>query len=472
MRRALCLAALTLACRKTPPAPRPTPPQAVAPVSRDAAAPADVAPDAARADAAPAAAPNGPDAAPGRATAPATDLRGDAHVDALVAVPGGAIHVQAINREARRASEIVATALDAEGLPRGPARLLRRTTGPITALDASAQGESLWVAWGAVRPVGEEGASPERGEFIVAAVRATVDLTTVGRPVTIEDFRAVIGEAGDMEPQVIPGLSVGVVAADDGGAHVAASSPLQTCLHEEGTDHASREPCRAWGLTAVTPDGHKSRHAEGILAMVRGPYGLLRVPQGFVFAFDDDHIGSKSTFVAEALGPGPAPFPSVTHWHYREVVFAAAGGAVYARGAPTEQDMPGAAHGAIVALDRAHAATTPIRTEDSGDQWPALDDVALRCREGRPVLALRWAGGGATLDPAAPGTSFRWDDWLPPDALPRPPGGAADDGAAHAVVWAGRALVGVVGDARVRWRCDARAAVVLAPSSVGRAASP
>lgn len=452
VQRTLGVLLLTLpACRRAPtaaprPAPSAPPPVVAADVPRVSLT-QDAGADAARTVA--------------RATRVASVRPSGDTLDALVSLGDGVLHVRAINHDGERASDIVATSLDADGRPRGPARVLRRTTGPVRALDASAAGGALWVAWAAVRAEGDDGA---RAEFIFAAVRGSTDLATVERPVTVDDFRAALGDEYDMAPQAIARARIGVVAADDGGAVIVASAPVQTCVHEGGTDHASRVACRGWSVTTVTADGQRSRSVEGRIAMTDGPYGLLRIPNGFVYGVDNDHIGSKASAVVEALARGAAPpFHGDTYWHYRDLAFAAAGGALYARGTPTEEGMRASRFGHIAALDPAHAARTPTREGDWGTEWPPLTLRALRCERGHPVLALGWEGGSVRLDPTVAGSSFRWDEWLDPADLPLP---ARDGGASEGmfpVAWSGRALVGVIDGMVVRWRCGARGSIEVAP---------
>ena len=52
---------------------------------------------------------------------------------------------------------------------------------------------------------------------LLASVRA--DLGAVQRPITLQDFRAVVGD-GDMAPQGINRLELGVLAVEGGGAVV------------------------------------------------------------------------------------------------------------------------------------------------------------------------------------------------------------------------------------------------------------
>ena len=144
------------------------------------------------------------------------------------------------------------------------------------------------------------------------------------------------------------------------------------------------------------------------------------------------------------------------------MAFAASGGAVFIRGMPTEEGMRASPEGHLRALDPAHAASTPTRQGEWGDEWPAITARALRCERGRPVIALRWDGGRATLDPAAPGSAFRWEEWLSPEELP----GLSADGRAAQVpplAWTGRVLVGVTGGETLRWRCGARGSLERAP---------
>ena len=383
-----------------------------------------------------------------------------ASVDVVLSLPDGAVILRAINREGQRASEIVAFPLDVDGRAAGPTRLLRRTTGPVVALDASAHGDALWVAWASARPVASEG--PPRADFLVAALRATRDLSAVERPVTLEDFRGIVGDEGEVAPQAILGPRVDVVATEEGAVVLASAAPT-TCVHDEGPDHRERVACRAWSTSRVGLEGRVSRAAEGLVAMTEGPYGLLGISGGYVYGVDDEHIGYKASARVGPTRVGTAPpFPGDTFWHYRAMRFAAANGAVFAVATPTEEGMAASPFGHIRALDGAHARLTRIRQDRFGsDEWPALRARALRCVSGRPAISLRWDGGAATLDPSQPGTRFRWDAWVDRAELP---GLAPDGGGAHlALGYTGRVLVAWDGRALRRWRCGAGASLEPAP---------
>lgn len=442
----LALPLLLVACER---APRTGPPPTPAP--RDASAPQDLPP--ARPDA-----PSAPDAATVDAPAitPTPPARVDVNatsVDRLVSLPDGAVLLRAMNRAGQRTTEIIATRLDAQGFAVGVPRLLRRTSGPVVALDGSfAEGE-LWVAWGAVRPA-EEG----RGDHLVAAMRVRGDLAAVHRPITLHDFRALVGD-GDMAPQVINRLELGVVAAPGGGAVVVSTSPMTRCDHGEG-DHATRTPCRGWTIARIAADGSVRRASDAAIAHTAGPSSLVAIPGGFAFAVSNDHIGSKTVIDVRPLdAAGRAPFDGDTCWHYRDVRLARLGASLLAVGAPTEGDMAPSAIGHARVFGP-QASLTRIRRDAHGSpEWPAVTARALRCQRGRPVIQLRWAGGGATLDPIGEGAAMDWSAWVTRNELP----GLEGSGATPPLAWTGQVLVAWDAGGWNRYRCGPRGGLTPAP---------
>lgn len=369
----------------------------------------------------------------------------------LIAVPDGVILVRAMNREGQRAVDLVATHLNADGLPTGVPRLLRRTTGPVVALDLSAGSDALWVAWGSSRPAGDA-----HDEHLVAALRASLDVSSVSPPITVQQFRAMRGDADEMAPQALPRLEVGVLAAADGGAVVVSSAAPTRCAHGEA-DHASRTPCRAWSVARLSSTAVRSRHGRGVVAHTLGPAALARVGDGFAFAVSSAHVGSRSELIVEALREDQAaPFAGATLWHYRDLRLAAAGSTLYAVAQPTEAAMAQAPLGHIRAFG-AGAATTRVRRDRlGGEEWPPLVSRALRCQSGRPVIALRWQGGAATLDPMTYGGALRWSEWVERRELPGLEGG----GATPPIAYTGRVLVAYDAGGWNRWRCSARGSIV------------
>lgn len=447
MRRVLgcALPCLLAACERTPP------PRDASPPGIDASAPRD----------APLARPDLPavnDVAP--ADAPAASLTTPARVDVnassvdrLVQVPDGAVLLRAMNREGQRTSEIIATRVDAQGLAVGVPRLLRRTSGPVVALEGSYAGGSLWVAWGSVRP-----APDGRGDHLVAALRVRGDLSAVERPITLQDFRAVIGE-DDMAPQVINRLEVGVLAVEGGGAVVVSSSPMSRCDHGEG-DHAERTPCRGWTVARVEADGSVRREVDAVIAHTAGPSSLVAIPGGFAFAVSDDHIGSKTVIDVRPLAhPGRAPFEGDDCWHYRDVRLARLGDSLLALGAPTEGDMAPSAIGHARVLGPQAGLTRLRRDAHGSPEWPAVRSRALRCQGGRPVIQLRWVGGGATLDPIRDGAALDWSAWVARAELPGLEGAAATP----PLAWTGQVLVAWDAGGWNRYRCGPRGIVPAAP---------
>lgn len=442
MRRASLALALTLASCKRAPS-RPETPAVASDVPAVQAVRDAFAPDASR-DVA-------PEPAAPRPTTPAVVDLNATSVDRLVGLGDGAVLVRAMNREGRRATDLIATRLDADGAPVGVPRLLRRTTGPVVALDVSARGDDLWIAWGSARPAGEG-----RVDYLVAAMRATRDLATVERPVTVHDFRAMEGDASEMAPQAIARLEVGVIAAPNRGAVVTSSAPVTRCAHGDPA-RPERTPCRGWTVARVDAEGHLERRTEGVLAHTAGPSELTPVGEGFAVAVSSDHVGSHTELFVEALARGGAsPFAGETLAHYRDLRLAASGGSLYALAQPTEADMEASALGHVRAFGAAARATRIRRDRYGGEAWPALLSRALRCRAGRPVIALRWTGGSGALDPTAAGGFIRWSSWVSRRELP----GLEGEGPTPPLAYTGRVLVAWDAGGWNRWRCGASGSIV------------
>jgi hypothetical protein len=447
MRRAVGLALpwLLLACERAPRSSPPLQPPVDAPTPRDV----------------PSARPDVPAVADvATADAPAVTPTPPAHVDVnatsvdrLVSLPDGVVLLRAMNREGQRTSEIIAIRLDAQGLAVGVPRLLRRTSGPVVTLDGSFAEGGLWVAWGSVRPVAEG-----RGDHLVAALRVRADLTAVERPITLQDFRAIVGD-GDMAPQVINRLEVGILAVEGGGAVVVSSSPVTRCDHGEG-DHVERTPCRGWTVARIAADGRVGREVDAAIAHTAGPSSLVALPGGFAFAVSNDHIGSKTVIDVRPVDPaGRAPFAGDECWHYRDVRLARLGASLLAQGTPTEGDMAPSAIGHARVFGPQAALTRLRRDAHGSPEWPAVTSRALRCQGGRPVVQLRWAGGGATLDPVRDGASLDWSQWVARTELP----GLEGTAPTPPLAWTGQVLVAWDAGGWNRYRCGPRGVLTPAP---------
>ncbi len=436
---------LIVACeRGSHPAPPP-------PAPVDATAPRDVSPE--RPDVPPAIDAPTADAPAVSLTAPASVDVNATSVDRLVSLPDGAVLLRAMNREGLRTTDIIATRLDAQGLAVGVPRLLRRTSGPVVALDGSFAEGDLWVAWGSVRPAAEG-----RGDHLVAAMRVRADLGAVQRPITLQDFRAVVGD-GDMAPQGINRLELGVLAVEGGGAVVVSSSPMTRCDHGEG-DHVERTPCRGWTVARIAADGSVRREGDAAIAHTAGPSSLVAIQGGFAFAVSNDHIGSKTVIDVRPLGPaGRAPFAGDECWHYRDARLARLGDSLLALATPTEGDMAPSAIGHARVLGPRAGLTRLRRDAHGSPEWPAVRARALRCQGGRPVIQLRWAGGGATLDPIRDGTPLDWSAWVARSELPGLEGAAATP----PLAWTGQVLVAWDAGGWNRYRCGPRGIVPAAP---------
>jgi hypothetical protein len=136
------------------------------------------------------------------ATAPATTVL-DASVPehtpsgahAVASFPGGAVEVWSRGDEAGK-SDVLARRLDASGVPTGPTKLVRRTSGAVEAVRAVADHGAVWIVWSS--DLGQR-SDPGQREVLVAAVRADADLAKVTTPITLsrEKLTAEVPEGGE-----------------------------------------------------------------------------------------------------------------------------------------------------------------------------------------------------------------------------------------------------------------------------------
>ena len=466
MRPALVAALLMLSCRKpAPPAHHDAAPARPAPADASRAPVADASP----ADAAPAEPPRvlprftpppgmpRPDGGTRRTVAARRAPVNAEDPWALAASPRGALWVRAVNREGQRVSEIVATVIGRDGQPVGEPKLVRRTTGPIRDVTVDAQGEHVWIAWHAVRSP-EEGA---REEHIVAGIHGNADLTEVGSPVTVTNFSY---QPQPDAPYTWSGPMARVFVRDDGGALLVSTGPRAVCVHGEDEEHSERVPCEGWNVSRLELDGSKRVRGESLLCPVGLPQAFVRVPRGIAYLVQDDHIGTKFVAYTEAFGAqAPDALPDdFSLWHYADAAMAYGDGALALRAHYTEtetSDAP-AADGVMV---RGGASPTPaLQDAYRMPVMPGIRRSPLRCVDGHPVVRVGWARGpaaGVAFDPTHAGTSLDLAAWADLRNLPLPDGAEnpPDD-----VVWAGEALVGVVGTALARWTCAPNGALRLA----------
>lgn len=422
----LCLVALlALACRRAEPPPRPArtrPSPATPDVHIVSPVGASTAPDAGGAAAL--------SLAPTAPADPSAAVTGPLDV---VAAPDGAVVVYVVSMGGRRA-DIVARRVDVDGRWSGAPRRLRATTGPVTALDADLYQGRLWVAWIA-NPGGDPAVDGVNGEQLVVALTADATLANASRPVTLMDYRArPVGRPWERPAVEVRGTALGAVAVSTG--------PSQTCVHEAGTDHASREPCPGWTTHTIRVDGAHESETEGLLAASQPPWGLTRTTTGVVGLVADDHVATKTHLRAIA------GMPSAGEGTYLHAVNArlAFDGARLLMVASDEGGGDGPQR------TRALGWGEGLRASQGDGSWESLPPVtahSLRCVEGRPVVRYAWGGNTVELDPAAPGACFELAAHLPEGALPeRYP----------ALAWAGRAVVGVDPEHGTlhRWRCEGR----------------
>lgn len=159
---------------------------------------------------------------------------------AVVGFAGGAVLVYAV-RDGDK-SNIIGRVLDAEGRRRGPARLVRRTSGTISGLAIAAREGVVWIAWGSSLESDEK--------HLAAAVRTDTSLGAVSAPVTLVHETLDSGQ---------PNHWVHVLALPSGGAIVATRGAGQAIKCMFAAQHPS-DHCRAPGykVIKVSPDGGTS----------------------------------------------------------------------------------------------------------------------------------------------------------------------------------------------------------------------
>ncbi|MEZ4408145.1 MAG: hypothetical protein R3A52_16960 [Polyangiales bacterium] len=433
---ALCLAALLApACRRAQPAPaqRPVSPAPAPQVAEDVPRAASVDASAARSATvidAGAAEPILLSATPTVSAESAVSGPLD-----VVAAPDGAVVVYVVPSGGRRV-DVVARRVGADGAWSGPPRRLRTTTGPITALDADLFQGRLWVAWIA-NPGGDPAMEMVNGEQIVVALAADADLSRASRPVTLMDYRAQpVGRPWETPSVEVRGLALG-------GAVVVSIGPSQTCVHEEGTDHAERVPCPGWSEYTIGVDGTHEGGTEGMLAATRPPWSLTRTSTGVVGLVSDDHISTKTHLRVIAGLPSPG---EGTYFHATGARLAFDGARLVMIADDESTDVQ---ERRTRIIGWGEGLSFP---QDDG-MWESLPPVTahtLRCVEGRPVVRYAWRGGSIDLDPARAGACFDLAAHLPSEALPeRYP----------ALAWTGRVVVGVDPEHGTlhRWRCAGNA---------------
>lgn len=142
----------------------------------------------------------------------------------VIATRTGALWVHAVNHEADRFTDVLATTLGPDGVAVGEAKLLRRTTGPVEAISASVSGAHLWVSWIALRSEVEGTRGP--CEVVSVALRASADLATVEPPITLDDVAVFSREGEQLGGEWWPEQVTRVFARADGGALVVATGGL------------------------------------------------------------------------------------------------------------------------------------------------------------------------------------------------------------------------------------------------------
>ena len=403
----------------------------------------------------------------------------------LVATAEGALWVRALQTGGARVVDLVATRLDADGVPVGDARLLRRTTGPVVTLSASVAGSHLWVAWLA-RPDGSTGDAP--GRLLSAALHGRVDVTAVDEPVIFEDVDVTRAEV-PASFEGWPWSVTRVFAQADGGALVIATSAPTRCPSPSPVDGLppTARPCAAWKEFRIAPDGTIAHTEHATLAPRETLDAFVELPQGVLYASSWGYERAATTLQWAPRVPTTAPPPFMGALDRQEgVALAWTGDGLAATGA-LPSDHPAVtdaiagrrfarfdARGTIVTPRSTHRYRDEVSGfEDTVVAWAPYDIDPLRCVGGHAVVTLRWRGGDGgslTLDPARPDQRFALDAWIDSDALPLPPmaDAAARDARVRDLVWTGRALVGLVDGTPIRWTCTPAGRLVRATTSAAR----
>lgn len=334
-------------------------------------------------------------------------------------------------------SEVLAQAVDADGVATGAPRVLRAVPGRVEALDVDARHGLLWVAFASSMGTLGRWQLRRTGAFV-----ATDDLATARGPVIFEDLRVWPIERRWRE------VFAEVRAGDDGTAAVLLASDNTACpTGGVAGGRALWVDCAGWkwfrisSRPRVLTDGH-----GGAMRPEYAPGGLTRVRQGWTFARGAaEGLGDASRVVFDPIHAGlqtrvlAAMTETVSLCESPRVAWTGEAWVATCRPAESLREPEGTLWVRAVRADG--TALTPARAMTA-----RLAGEVLRCHLGRPMVELRWEGGVLRIDPAHPDASLRLEAWN---------AGGVFDGLA-AVVWAGRVLVGVSGStgALRRWRCD------------------
>lgn len=411
-----------------------------------------------------------PRARPTRRAPPVVRGRGPSTV---ISTRAGALWVRAVNHEADRFTDVLATTLGPDGRAFGESKLLRRTTGPVEALSASVSGEHLWVSWIALRS--EDGDTGGPCEVVSVALRASADLATVEPPITLDDVAVFSRSSEQLGGEWWPEQVTRVFARADGGALVVATGGLDRAVIWGG----ERVYVPVWKEFRIEPEGAHTSVAHSACAAVLDRDEFFELAGSVYYLMTGGLSVTGSGFMRARLsnvGPETPEVPLPDLHDQRDLALAWTGAGFAARGriANTwgdEREWPGFAR-----FDSLGAIRTPVTPNPYG--LPAADDQAawtpytlapLRCVGGHPVATVQWrAGGGGslTLDPTMAEHRFALSRWIAPGSLPLPPranGAARDDESVSQLVWTGSALVGLVDGELTRWTCAPSGRVALVP---------
>ncbi len=379
----------------------------------------------------------------------------------LVATPTGATLIEAINRPGLD-TQVTALALDAEGRPTGATRLLRSTSGPVTALSASVAEGHLWLSWIALRAPSGDPRSPY--ELLSVALHASADLLNVDGPIVLDDESVAAPHVDTDREGWWPEERTRVFARAEGAALVVATGAVDRCEHPRVFNFPAPDgifiACATLHESRINSDRSVSRRVRSVFAPSGAPRGFTRrhdevayiLSTHSAFMTEGAIVRARPLERADAPGRGPdvsryALLALAAHVDEPDVLpeqnaFDLGGGPPPTEGVFGRFDADDVLRSPF-ALDARHEA-----------RWIAPSLSPLHCVGGHPIATVRWRGGSLDLDPTRADPSFDLVDWFATDALHHPaltPSTPSVD----QVVWAGRALVGLSEGALLRWRCSA-----------------
>ncbi len=421
---------LLAACDRTPD----VVPRAVAVLQRRA--PADVAPSAADAD---------------------TDEQrvpdGYCHPATVIATATGGAVIDACFDPQVNATDLLAQALDADGMAVGRRARLRRVAGNVLSLSATPLGDGARVAW--IAHVGEgaerndESADRGGGTRDLSVLSLDASFAPVGAPIAVNRSAASVRGNGRGWSR----SRVEVAAGPEGSLVVLATDAEEVC--PQGTMR-----CATWSVFSVAADGtsRRLRHDSTGTPSLE-PQGLVRAGDDLVYLYGTDAVRNvlhPSLLRAPGAGVASLPaamFDALTDWTTGALAWSE--GALVALG---EEHSPEAAQPRGVVRVTSPSRRSPTRPRPGDDpevvRWPLVTERTWRCVGHHPVLRVAWRGGSIELDPTVAGTSMDLSRWVP-RSLSGLAGRENRPTWNPPMAWVGRALVALDGhDQLHRWTCS------------------